>query len=298
VIHETPVVLCVDPVEYHGPHLTTRNDALLSEGLARRLVGALQGAGQDWPWRCAGQVGAGADPVIGPGSEPVPFREVRRRVIAACRRLYEDGERRVVLATFHGSPLHNLALEAGARWLRRRGVRVFCPMHLLLRELAGGDLGALLPGQPPEVQLRLPYDVHAGFLETSLALLLAPDTVRGHREVAPCPPLAPRPGPQRLAELAGRLGMPELATELGFVARGLAWYGLRPFPGYSGAPHLASAAAGQALVDAVLPALRDRALAVFLRGEPAPGPILAWMGPLTLWGAVPRTGARVEQEPC
>ena len=30
-----PVFLCVNPVEYHGPHLSLHNDRLISEGVAR-----------------------------------------------------------------------------------------------------------------------------------------------------------------------------------------------------------------------------------------------------------------------
>jgi len=295
---DAPVVLCADPVEYHGPHLSTRNDSLMSEGLARLLMASFQHAGHDWPWRFAGQVGVGADPVIGPGSEPVPYREVRRRVLAACRQVEADGARRVLLCTFHGAPLHNLALEAGARWLRARGVRVFTPMNLLLRELMELERGGIpeaFAAHGPTIAARLPYDVHAGFLETSLALRVAPETVHGHREVEPCPLLSPHPGPSRGARLAARLGLPGLATELDFMARGLAWYALRPFPGYSGAPHLASAEAGQALIDFMLPRMSAWALQAFLEDRPAPAPVLTWLAPITLWGAIPRSSARVER---
>lgn len=296
-----PVVLCINPVEYHGPHLSVHNDALMADGLARLLVEALQAGGLDWPWLSAGELGVGVDPVRGPGSVLVPYAAVRRRVLAACEQLFGIGAQRVILSSFHGSPLHNLAIHQGARRLEARGVRVFAPMNLLLRELM--DVSAqTLPGamacvsdaqDHPGLALRLPYDVHAGFLETSLALLLAPGTVHGHERVPPCALLEPVAGPARGARLAARLGLEQLSTELRFMARGLAWYGLRPFPGYSGAPHLASAEAGQAVVDQLMPRMLEAARATLIQGEPGPGPALAWLGPATLWGRIPRTNAEV-----
>ncbi len=296
-----PVVLCVNPVEYHGPHLSVHNDGLLALGLARLLVEGLQARGHDWPWLLAGELGVGVDPVKGPGSELVPYSLVQARLLEACQRLHALGVQRVILATFHGSPLHNLAIQRGARWLEARGVRVFAPMNLLLRELM--DVSEQrLPGALAcvadqadrlAVAQRLPFDVHAGFLETSLALLLAPETVGAYHLVPPCPGLTAKPGLTRVAALAGRLGLSALATELHFMARGLAWYGLRPFPGYAGAPHLASAEAGQAVVDELMPAMVEAACRCLVDGEVGPGAALSWLGPVTLWGRIPRTSAVV-----
>ncbi len=301
-----PVVLCVNPVEYHGPHLSVHNDALMAEGLARLLVQAFQEQGQDWPWISAGELGVGVDPVKGPGSELIPYQPVRRRVLAACRQLHELGAQRVILSSFHGSPLHNLAVHEGARWLQARGVRVFSPMNLLLRELMDVNAARLSeavgcvadPADREQVAQRLPYDLHAGFLETSLALLLAPHTVKGHERVPPCPLMEPKAAPLGGSRLAAKLGLAELSAELSFMARGLAWYGLRPFPGYSGVPHLASAEAGQALVDHLLPRVYAVARGCLLGAEPAPGPALGWTGPVTLWGRIPRaTAVAVEPPP-
>lgn len=298
-----PVVLGINPVEYHGPHLSVQNDALMAVGLARLLIEAFNEDGQDWPWLFAGEIGTGLDPVKGPGSVLAPYAEVRRGVMAHCRRIADMGARRVVLTTFHGSPLHNLVIDQGARWLAKRGIKVFAPMNLLLRELmevsADRVPGAVAcvadPVDRALVAERLPYDIHAGFLETSLALLLAPDTVVGHRDVEPCPLLEPVPGPLRGSRMAASLGMRQLSRELAFMARGLAWYGMRPFRGYSGAPHLASAEAGQALVDQLMPAMFAAAKACLLGDEPNPQPLLKWVGPATLWGRIPRSDAEVDE---
>lgn len=297
-----PVILAVNPVEYHGPHLSVHNDALLAKGLAERLLGALRQRGHDWPWLFAGELGVGVDPVKGPGSVIVPYRTVKARLAQACAELVAAGARRVILTTFHGSPLHNLAIDGAARWLVSRGIPTFTPMNLLLQELMHVS-AERLPGaietvpdgdERALVAARMPFDIHAGFLETSLSLLLAPETVGDHRGVPPCPLLEPAPGPLRGARLASRLGLTGLSQELAFMARGLGWYGLRPFPGYSGAPHLASAEAGQAMVDQLMPLMADAAEACLLGRGPNPPPALAWVGPATLWGRIPRSSAVVE----
>ncbi len=43
-----PVYLLVNPVEYHGPHLSLHNDRLVSMGLVRGLHARLADA-HDWP---------------------------------------------------------------------------------------------------------------------------------------------------------------------------------------------------------------------------------------------------------
>ena len=38
----------VNPVEYHGPHLSLHNDAVITRGVARDLHAALGGADRGW----------------------------------------------------------------------------------------------------------------------------------------------------------------------------------------------------------------------------------------------------------
>ena len=44
-----PVYLSINPVEYHGPHLSLHNDGLISAGLIGDLHGRLQKSHPDWP---------------------------------------------------------------------------------------------------------------------------------------------------------------------------------------------------------------------------------------------------------
>src|SRR3989442_1056381 len=86
-----PVFLCVNPVEYHGPHLSLRNDALVSIGLARALHARLAKHHPAWPFLAAEDLEVGVDPAPGPGSRHVPLGRVRALVREACRALAELG---------------------------------------------------------------------------------------------------------------------------------------------------------------------------------------------------------------
>jgi hypothetical protein len=146
-----PVFLPVNPVEYHGPHLSLHNDALISRGLAGLAHAAWS---PDAPFLVTADLEVGVDPVPGPGTQERPFIEVRDRVKTACAALAALGAQRVVLATFHGAPQHTQALQAGVRALRNAGVPAYAPMATLLRTQMGftpddlADVWAQVPTRP------------------------------------------------------------------------------------------------------------------------------------------------------
>ena len=205
------VYLGVNPVEFHGPHLSLHNDRLLSEGLSAALHQRIGGGA---PFLVATDVEVGFEPAHGPGTRTVGFATTREVIVAACEALAALGARRVVLMSFHGAPLHNLAIEHGCAALRRHGVRALAPFHSLLREMlmlddAGRFADALAPirdaTERRTVHEGLKYDFHAGFFETSLALHFAPQSVSpAHRELAPCPRFAPTPIFARASRVARR----------------------------------------------------------------------------------------------
>jgi len=348
-----PVFLTVNPVEFHGPHLSLHNDRLVSTGMARELHARWAGARPEWPFLLADDLEMGVEPCPGPGTRAHGLPEVRAAVERACAALADLGARRVVILTFHGSPLHGLAVQAGVDLLLSRGVRALAPFHVVLRALtrvshsspaaAGpgrrrpcraadpdvdgghprlppasaplstampslrrearnpslteleepGPLGAALdtiadPRERKEMARDLALDFHAGFFETSVALHYAPETVSPrHVDLPPCPPFRPHAGVAAASRLADRLGRAELARELRFAAAALAWIALRPFPGYTGRPHLANAAAGAVFARHMVDLYEREARAVIEDGAPPPRPILTWLGGLTLGGRLP-----------
>lgn len=298
-----PVYFPVNPVEYHGPHLSLSNDGVVSAGLCRDLHARLGVRHPEWPFLVVSDPSVGCGTVPGAGSRPVAYAVVRRVVVDTCRALVALGASRVVLMTFHGDPLHNQALQAGVDWLNAHGARGFAPMPLLLGQFLHPDptvMAPLLAGIP-DAQDRaamaadMPHDFHAGFGETSLALHYAPETVSDvHRGLPPCPPLLPRGALDRLPRLAARLGRAHLAAELRFGALLLAWMALRPFPAYTTRPHLANAVSGAALAELLTERYALAAEQVLVDGAPSPRAHLAWVLPLTLGGRVDLAAATSE----
>jgi len=304
-----PAFLLVNPIEYHGPHLSLRNDHLVSVGVARdlhaelrRRVGLAGAPEEAYRLLLTRDLDVGVEPAPGPGSEPVDYFEVRRAVLDACRELAALGASRVVLVTFHGSPLHAYALEAGVRWLRRRGVRAISPMGELLWELlaaespegaAGSRYAEAYAHLPAERARALMADIasdfHGGFFETSLALHYAPESVRAfYTELPDCAPFAgPRLVARGVARLRGLGARARVrAEEVSLVARGAAWLSLRPFPGYTGAPSLATPAAGRVFARELTARFGDAAEAALHRGEAPRPPPLGWLRWATLFGRV------------
>jgi len=288
-----PVYLCVNPVEYHGPHLSLHNDRLICEALIERLHPRL--GHPEWPLLLADDLEVGVDPCPGPGTRWTSFTTARALVREAVRSLHELGARRVVVMSFHGAPLHNLALHEAVRWLQDQGVQAAAPFNVVLQEMIGVDphryapaLAWLHPHDRHDMLASLPTDFHAGFFETSIALELIPESVAPlHRALPPCP--KPRPALHFLAaqKLAQVTGQPRLAQELGFAAEALGWMQLRPFPGYTGRPHLASQHAGLVFVEEILGRYEALLLEIFAGRQVAPPPIMAWLTTATLAGRIP-----------
>lgn len=292
-----PVWVTVNPVEYHGPHLSLHNDRLISQGLCSDLHARLY---PRLPMLVAADLEVGVEPCRGKGTRHTRFAVVKELVLETCRALAELGARRVVLMTFHGAPLHNLAIEAGAEWLRGRGIAAVAPFHVVLRELmmleAGDprfeevvagvedahDRAALMAG--------LPRDFHAGFFETSVALHYAPDSVGERKGLADCPEIRPVEGYAKAAAIARRLGREVLARELELAAVGIGWGMLKPFPGYTGKPRLASAECGKVFARLMVERFGACVEGVFERGEAPPEPIMRWVEKVTMGGRLGPTG--------
>jgi creatinine amidohydrolase len=281
--------LFVNPVEYHGPHLSLHNDRLISYGLARRLHARL------WPGDpllVCEDLEVGVEPVPGPGSRAVPFPTVRQLVVDAARAVRELGARRVVIMTFHGAPLHNLAIQAGLDWLAANGVPAVAPFHGLMDQLvepSDAMLDRAVAGVPGDrratARAELPYDYHAGTFETSLALWLAPSSVSDvHRSLPDCPAITPDAGLLRASRVAASLGRRRLSAELRLAAQGTGWQKLRPFPGYTGRPAWASAEIGEAFGELLVDAYAEGARDVLAGRRPHPPPVMSWLPWATFGG--------------
>lgn len=284
-----PVYVTANPVEYHGPHLSLHNDRLVSEAVIRRIHGRLA---PDAPFVYVDDLEAGVAPASGPSSRRVPFRSLRALVLKTARSLAELGARRVVWMTFHGDPMHNHAIQDGVRWLAANGIPSIAPFNIAVRQLVDYDtrryaaaVAGLKPDERERVLRALPWDFHAGFFETSVALHLAPASVSDvYKRLPPCPEVAPDPGVLRVARVAERMGRRGLAAELRFIAAAAAHARIRPFPCYTGAPHLASAEAGRVFIESNLDEIAPITRRVLYENAKAPEPIMPWLRRLTLGG--------------
>lgn len=90
---EPIVYLGVNPVEFHGPHLSLHNDRLISEGLSRDLHAALCRRRGDAPFIVASELELGCEPASGPGSRHARLSTLRDAVGEAVRALAELGAR-------------------------------------------------------------------------------------------------------------------------------------------------------------------------------------------------------------
>jgi creatinine amidohydrolase len=250
-----PVFVSLNPVEYHGPHLSVRNDGLVAWRLGEAAFARLREVNLAWDELLWTEIGVGADAVEHPGSVRVGYDDFRRLVLGVCDALIGMGARRVVLLSFHGALRHNLALQAGVDALRSAGVRAVSPMACLLAALVDPPAELLRPvletvadsGLRAAVEAAVAYDFHAGFLETSMALHYVPEAVEDHERVPPCPRVAPEPARLAASRVAARLGRDRAAAALAASARAAGWFALRPFPGYASVPSAANALAGARL---------------------------------------------------
>ncbi len=295
-----PAYLLVNPVEYHGPHLSLLNDHVVARGLARDLHARLnlrRDPSARWPFLLTHDLNVGVEPAPGPGSIPVSHRDVVAKVVKACRELSRLGAQKVAIMTFHGSPNHAAALEMGVKYLRRKGVRAISPLNAALRGLL--DLrpstieGAFAHIDDLEeravMMASIEDDFHGGFIESSLTMHYAPETVKPIiRELPACPPLVPSATIALAARAAARAcGKGKaVSQELLVIGKSLAWMKLRPFPGYTGHPRWARPEVGAIFAEEIIDEYAAIAESVFAGSGLSPAPFLNWISVVSLRGRI------------
>jgi creatinine amidohydrolase len=216
---------------------------------------------------------------------------VRDVIRETCRALVELGVQRVVILTFHGAPLHNLAIEAGLAVLRKAGVRAVAPFNLVMQEQLTLDPSEFKDtvkhlDEPLRTQILegLRYDFHAGFFETSVTLHYAPQAVSPiYKDLPPCPAF----GDDRVTAGIHRV-VPAgvFASEVRFVSRAMGWMNLRPFNAYTSHPALATPEAGAVFAESMLDKFEAPTVASLLGSGLGTQPIMPWLRFLSLGGRV------------
>ncbi len=180
---------------------------------------------------------------------PAPL--LRKVLLAYAKGLAAQGFRYLFLADNHGGPRHQMATEAASRraWSKYRFYLVNSFNHefrlMVQHDPAFLKATGLQPGNCGD-----DADAHAGTNETSLMLKAEPHQVReAWRSVEPS---LPPPSARALLFLGGVAGLfsRTLGEDMKHLAATLAWVGDPRMKPYMGAPALASAEAGEAMLKA------------------------------------------------
>jgi creatinine amidohydrolase len=161
------VILPVGALEAHGPHLPLGSDQIQAEVTALELAERVDAL-------VAPTVPYGSAPGARqfPGTVSLSMEELETHVAGVLSELARTGVRRLLVLSGHGERGHMAALrEAGERAMREHPglkVVVLCDYEFVY-ELRGQDAPA--------------SDGHAGLLETSRVMALAPETVGAQRPV-------------------------------------------------------------------------------------------------------------------
>lgn len=149
----------------HGPHLLLRNDQILADYLARRVVEAR-------PVALLPTLTYGFYPAFleYPGSVSLSFETQKRVVVEVCRSIAGYGPRRIYVLNTGVSTAR--PLKAAAEELAREGI-----LMLFTNVLEAGRVAEQAVKQQK-------YGTHADEIETSMVLYMEPGTVRMERAVA------------------------------------------------------------------------------------------------------------------
>ena len=170
------IVFPFGTIEEHGSHLPLNTDALIIQEVLKK-------AAKTREFFLAPLVYYGVCTTTGdhPGTIGITPATLRRLSADLIKDAYRKGLRNFLLISGHGGSLHMSALKESAEMLvgelKSIQIAVFSPYDLLWKELA--ELA------------ETPNDSHAGEIETSIMLYLAPDLVKGRAPLEY--PQIPRP---------------------------------------------------------------------------------------------------------
>lgn len=171
-LSQTIAVIPLGATEQHGPHLPMRVDTALVDGV---LAVAIAQLGQQVPalFLPTQAVGYSPEHAAFPGTLTLKAETTIRLWTDIAESAAASGIRKLVLFNAHGG--HTGMMDVVARDLRARlGMLVYCVswFSLPLITADGEDAGARFSSEEHR------FGVHAGDMETSMMLALAPQQVR------------------------------------------------------------------------------------------------------------------------
>ena len=237
------VFVVIAPVEEHSHHLPLGTDIFEGQHWLEGALTRLANRFPDYELLTLPSVPLAVGSSYGfPGCMHLRQATMQRVGRELLNRVAAWGIRNIVVIASHGDPRHQIAIEEACSQVNRKhGVCAFSPLGAFFsaREL-GIDLN--LPAEVAQEMAASPNDFHAGWIETSMMLTLAPEKVRE--------------GWQQLPDCSVR------ETDMIFprrIARAIAGFG------HIGAPRRASAALGAVLNANVADYLAEAVASFFKR---------------------------------
>ncbi len=220
---KTVILVPGDILEEHGPYLPSFTDGYMDDAYTHELAKAIV-TRPGWTVVVLPQIPLGSQPInrLGnkatfPGSYPVRMATLRAVYMDLATELGEQGFRWIFLIHCHGAPNHHKALTQASDYFHDTYSGIMVDLFALdpIFNCCDSKKKMLSAKQLAEDG----YSIHAGADEQSAILFLKPDLVPESYTSAPSLTGT------NFAELVG-------------IAKGEAW------PGYFGAPRLATAAMG------------------------------------------------------
>ena len=275
---KTLFVMCLSPLEVHGPHLPLGTDVWLAEEVRDRALAKIRERHPELDFVLFPSYYLGNDTI--PGSAEVDSRAVNLVLRANASFLADRGFRYLLVTDNHGGPRHQVATaKAVKRLYDKRGFHIVAPfLHFFRRmveldpallERLGAGAGACGDDQ----------DSHAGLNETSLMLAAIPEKVRPLWRELTRVSINPRRWPNLLLGTLARglraLGREELATDVAHIGLMLSWVTEKNPSNYIGEPRAATPQAGERMLEAFSDEAAD-AVDAALEGKPPYHTPLGW----------------------
>ena len=248
----TVVILQGGMLEEHGPYLPAFTDGILSARLTSELAAGIVRQRPGWTALIFPpvSVGASGSNEIGrqysfAGTYAVRPSTLRAAFVDLASELGEQGFRWVLVVHVHGSPLHIGALDDASDFFHDTYGGTMVNLWGLIPVLGGW--GSAMSIMTPDEKRADGISLHAGMDEHSLMLYLRPEFVASDYRQAPV--------------VSGANYAEDFA-----VARREGW------PGYLGAPHLATAEFGERIWRSFSAATEKTALEILDGRDPASYP--------------------------
>jgi len=192
----TVILMTIGILEEHGPDLPISVDTIHAEAIAQQVIRTLNQQHRDWtvvrfpliPLGVRGTNVLGAKPTY-MGSFTVRPAVLRDVLVDVGTMLAEQGFRNILVVYAHGNPTHSQIVNEACAFVRdTAGIHMWNLMGFALANWDRPMEAAAERCLTSEQRKALGMDIHAGLMETSVLLYLAPQLVDpDYRKLSPVP---------------------------------------------------------------------------------------------------------------